>query len=259
MKIFLDVGGHRGETLEVVLSPKFRFDLVHCFEPIPELYEHIRTTFAAGISAGKLQVHNFGLADFTGERNLYGTGPQENFGDGLGASLFADKCDIDASHYIKCRFMSASEFVTEHTPADDFVVLKMNCEGGEILILRDLMKSEQIQNINFMMIDFDIRQIPSQRMQEQKALNELAAVGFDRYMMTGSRQRRGVGRPLNQADYTRLWLSLMPGAKSILHRATWCFIRGRILFAMPARVRQWVLRRRSKLYRAFGLIPKRSK
>ena len=98
-KIFLDVGGHRGQTLEVVLSSKCQFDLVHCFEPIPELYEHIKTTFSADISTGKLLVHNFGLANFTDERKLYGTGQQAHFGDGIGASLFADKCDIDNRHF----------------------------------------------------------------------------------------------------------------------------------------------------------------
>jgi len=33
MRIFLDVGGHHGETLDVALDPRWGFDKIYCFEP----------------------------------------------------------------------------------------------------------------------------------------------------------------------------------------------------------------------------------
>jgi len=33
MNIFIDVGGHHGETLDELFSLPHRFDVVHCLEP----------------------------------------------------------------------------------------------------------------------------------------------------------------------------------------------------------------------------------
>lgn len=156
------MGGHRGETVRGVLSKPFCFDVVHTFEPIPKLYESIKTSCAEHLYH-RLVVHNYGLADFSGGRNLYGTGPQEKFGDGLGASLFADKDDIDNSHFIRCQFSRASDFIEKYINHDDFCLMKLNCEGGEVLIIRDLIASGKIHWLNFIMIDFDIVKIPSQK------------------------------------------------------------------------------------------------
>ena len=93
-KIFLDVGGHFGETLEEVLKPKYGFDLVHCFEPIPDCYARIKSVFASEISAGKLQVHNFGLSNRTdnhGELVVRTTGEQ---GSGILHSMSEANCYI---------------------------------------------------------------------------------------------------------------------------------------------------------------------
>jgi hypothetical protein len=35
-KIFIDVGGHEGQSVHVALEPKFAFDEVHTFEPHPD-------------------------------------------------------------------------------------------------------------------------------------------------------------------------------------------------------------------------------
>lgn len=251
IKIFVDVGGHRGETLEVVLSPQYHFDYVHCCEPIPELAEHIRTKFAGEIKRGKLFVHNLGLADFTGSCKLYGTGAKSKFSDGLGASLYPDKKDIDNSEFIECKFKSASEFVTEKLNAEQFVVMKLNCEGGEVNILHDLMESDKIHQIDFMMIDFDAIKVPSMRGKKQEILERLAAIGYSDYIVYGE-----LGRMLNQADGTQMWLSCMPHATQIMDLTQWEKLRTKLLFKMPPKLRYWVMRRRKKIYRLLGLIPR---
>jgi hypothetical protein len=35
-KLFIDVGGHNGGTVEIALGRDFAFDEVHTFEPDPE-------------------------------------------------------------------------------------------------------------------------------------------------------------------------------------------------------------------------------
>ena len=34
LKIFLDVGAYRGETLAIALEDKYGFDKFYCFEPV---------------------------------------------------------------------------------------------------------------------------------------------------------------------------------------------------------------------------------
>ena len=178
-KIFLDVGGHFGDTLDEVLKPAYCFNIVHCFEPQAQCYEFLTNKFRNEILTGHLIVHNYGLADFDGERDLFGGETSS-----VGASLFADKNDINNSEREKCRFKRASDFVVENINADDLTVMKLNCEGGEILILRDLMKDGEIHKLNSIFISLDIRKIPSQQNEEQKLIDELKACNFTDYIVS---------------------------------------------------------------------------
>lgn len=175
--IFLDVGGHYGETLTEVFKPAYRFDVVHCFEPQQKCHQQIAETFATVIQRGFLHLHNAGLADFTGERELFGGATSS-----IGASLFADKKDVNERVSEKCSFLCATEFIKRHVGKDDFAVMKLNCEGGEVLILRDLIRSGAIHLLNSVYIDFDTRKIPSQQQEENKILAELQLCGFTDYV-----------------------------------------------------------------------------
>lgn len=193
-RIFLDVGGHRGETLEEVLRPAYRFDAVHCFEPQEECCAHIRREFGAHIDSGRLFVHAFGLADFDGEQTL--------FGEGMGASIFSDKDGVDNSLAARCRFVRAGAFFNEHIRARDVAVMKLNCEGGEVLILRDLINSGGLRLLDNVMIDFDIRKVPSRRHEAKQVIAQMAAAGFKNY----TTERRSMVGYTHQ-DRIRFWLS----------------------------------------------------
>ena len=175
-KIFFDVGGHLGETLAEVLRPEYHFDLVHCFEPQAKCYAHITDTFATDIAAGRLIVHKFGLADFDGERDLFG-----GESTSLGASMFADKTDINSAESEVCQFKRAADFVTAHAATGDLAVMKLNCEGGEVFILRDLLRGGAFKRLADVMIDFDTRKIPSQQHQQKMLIAEMTAAGFTNY------------------------------------------------------------------------------
>ena len=178
MKIFLDVGGHYGETLGEILKPRWRFDAVHCFEPQAQCYAYLQSKFSDQIATNKLALHNYGLADFDGERDLFGGSTRS-----IAASLFADKNDINNIETEKCKFIRASTFVQRHIRRMDFTLMKLNCEGGEVLILRDLMQSGAIHLLNSIYIDFDIRKIPSQRSEEPKLLAELRNCNFNNFVL----------------------------------------------------------------------------
>ena len=70
-KIFLDVGGNIGQTLDIVLKSSYQFDVVHCFEPQKECFDILQNKFRNYLD-GRLVLHNFGLADEDNECLLFG-------------------------------------------------------------------------------------------------------------------------------------------------------------------------------------------
>lgn len=184
MNIFIDVGGHYGGTLDELSNFSHRFDVVHCLEPQARCFSALQNRFAAQVAAGKLALHNFGLADFDGESVLYG-GEDSS----IGASLFSDKVDVNAAQTEICKFVKASAFVKSVARRGDFAVMKLNCEGGEALILRDLMADGTIHWLNSVLIDFDIRKIPSQAGEEEKILAEMRALRYENYIVWQELQR----------------------------------------------------------------------
>ncbi|AMO54699.1 hypothetical protein GZ77_24150 [Endozoicomonas montiporae] len=207
-KYFLDVGGHKGETLEEVLKPKYLFDEVHCFEPIAECCDYIREKFSPYIESGKLFVQQFGLADFDGEQLLYGD--KEG-----GASLFSDKVDIDTSLTASCTFINASTFIEEHVSDGDLTIMKLNCEGGEALILKSLLDSGSINKLSNIMVDFDIRKIPSRSRDENELVQKMTDIGYKSYTTPKDSM---IG--LTHQDRINFWLSNLPFAEQFMQVST---------------------------------------
>ncbi|RJR26971.1 FkbM family methyltransferase [candidate division WWE3 bacterium] len=163
MKIFLDVGAHTGETLKIALEDKYKFEKIYCFEPVRECCNEIRK-----FSDNRVTVCEFGLWDKDGSKHLYNPGSK-------GASVFKDKFKDEVASQ-SLDFVRASKWFSENITSDDTVYLKLNCEGAECAILDDLIDSGEYKKINVVMVDFDVRKIPSQkhRMEEMKEkLNKL--------------------------------------------------------------------------------------
>lgn len=176
--IFLDIGAHWGETLEEVLSPVWRFDAVYAFEPDPEAVRIIAQKFAADLASGKLVLIPAALSDQDGEAELFGGN------EGGGASLYAEKSNIDAAKHARVKLIQSSAFFRDHFSADDVIIAKLNCEGGEVNILNDLSKSGEIQKIARAVVDFDIRKVRGKRGLARATIQTMRAAGFDRFLLT---------------------------------------------------------------------------
>lgn len=160
MKIFLDVGAHLGETLAIALEAKYGFDKLYCFEPVPECCRVI----AQNYQDTRVAVCKFGLWHENCIKRLYN--PKSK-----GASVFRDKFGETATSR-DVKLVRASDWFTHNlNPRDDQVYLKLNCEGAECAILDDLINTGEYRKIDVLMVDFDVRKIPSQKhlMGEMKA------------------------------------------------------------------------------------------
>lgn len=176
MKVFLDIGGHIGQTLEEVLSPNYGFDRVHCFEPMPEFVAILESKYAREIQEGRLTIHPVGLAARNGEAVLFGSNA------GGGASLFAEHASNEAHPgRTTIRLLRATDFFQQELAASDIVLMKLNCEGAEGEILCDLAASGEIHKLSDVMVDLDLFKVRGKRAEPFRVLDKLKSVGFHRY------------------------------------------------------------------------------
>ncbi len=170
--IFIDVGGYEGETLQEVIKPQYNFTKIYCLEPMPRQFE-VLTQKYSGLET--VELLNYGLSDHTGSATIYG---DNNI---MEASLYPDKRDVNSSIETECEFLEASIFV--NSLPDDGIIMKLNCEGAEAVILQNLIDSGTIWRLNNVMIDFDVRKVPSMAWTEAHLLGELKRIRFTRYSL----------------------------------------------------------------------------
>lgn len=144
-KVFLDVGAHTGETLREVLFHDF--DEVLCFEPVRSCIEALRE-----IADSRTTIFAFGLGAVAREVDVFNAGS-------LGATIHIDGDrggDVE-----RCQLVDVGTFFSQHLSPEDEVWMKLNCEGSECDILDRLIDTNEIFKISYLMVDFDVRKIPS--------------------------------------------------------------------------------------------------
>lgn len=175
-RIFLDIGGHLGQTLDEVLSGCYAFDLVHTFEPMPDFASRLETVYAKHVHDGRLQVHACGLSNRNAVVPLFG----DNAGGG--ATICPGKQPADqVAPSVLVQLVRATEFFDKHLRDTDQVIVKLNCEGAEGDILTDLIESGRIHGIDDVMVDFDLFKVKGRRHEPFEIVRRLQAVGFDNY------------------------------------------------------------------------------
>lgn len=175
MTVFLDVGAHEGQTLQEAIKGRYAFDRIHAFEPMPRQYATLQRRYG-GID--RVTLENIALGDRNGRLALYGD--NEN----MGTSIYETKRDVDPTVVTEVDVVRASDWFTAHLAPDDQVIMKLNCEGAEVPILLDLCDSGKIHNLSALLIDFDVRKVLNMEDQEQRVLDRLRDVGFDRYVLS---------------------------------------------------------------------------
>ena len=170
MKVFLDVGAHEGWSLHAVRDPKYAFDRIYCFEPAAACWPALEA-----VDDERVVVCGFGLWNRTAEHELYEPGSR-------GASLFEDKFRQTPARE-PAHFVRATDWFREHLGAGDEIFMKLNCEGAEADIVEDLLDSGELARVQSVMIDPDVRKIPSQAHRERELHERLRGSGLANYVM----------------------------------------------------------------------------
>ncbi|MGY1601162.1 hypothetical protein [Geodermatophilus sp. SYSU D00815] len=185
MKIFLDVGGHLGETLRVVQNPRWGFDRIYSFEPAPDCWPALER-----VAGPRTEILHFGLWDRDGTILLHNPGA-------IGASMSADKEGVTSA--VPCEFRDAGAWFQMNVADTDEVYAKINAEGAEVEIIERLATSGQLERIDHLLIHFDAEKIPSRRHLVAETRERLDEAGTD-YQSAADIQFGGVIRG------TRNWL-----------------------------------------------------
>lgn len=170
VKVFLDVGAHDGGTLQAVRDPKYGFERITCFEPASSCWPALET-----VQDDRVTVCRFGLWNRTCEQSLFDSGSG-------GASLFEDKFKTKRQAEL-CRFVRAADWFRANLDEHDEIFVKLNCEGAEFDIVEDLLESGELARVSSVMIDPDVRKIPSRAHREQAVRDRLASSGLTNYFM----------------------------------------------------------------------------
>lgn len=160
MKIFLDVGANKGQTLKYVLAHDF--NKIYCFDPVPSCCAFLAKKYPDP----RVTIYEFGLWKETCDKLVFSAGSP-------GGSIFGDKDGIDTNQKEVCKFVRASNWFEKNISINDMVYLKMNCEGAECDIIDDLLDSGEIDKVDFMAIDYDVRKIPSQKHRQKEVRSRL--------------------------------------------------------------------------------------
>jgi FkbM family methyltransferase len=194
VRIFLDVGGHRGQTLAAVQEKPF--DRIHCFEPVSQHWKELERL----ADKKRTRIEKFGLWNKTAAVELFDPGTK-------GAGMWIKdkrRPDLPITSEL-CQFQRASDWFREHIASGQKVYLKLNCEGCECDILDDLLDSGEFEKVAHAMVDFDVRKISALKHRQAETMERLAAypaprVMYSRAAMVGETHRERIHH----------WLSLLP-------------------------------------------------
>lgn len=170
-RVFLDVGAHHGQTIELLLQPRFKVDYIIGFDPSPICNDILYRKFG---NNPKVRLVDAGLWSETCEMDLYNEGSQ----GGTVHEDYQTTCDPEP-RITHCKFVKASDWFVEHVSPDDEVFLKLNCEGSECVIITDLLDSGEYGKIKAVLIDFDVRKSPTAKPQEDELRERLRTAGIN--------------------------------------------------------------------------------
>lgn len=180
MKVFIDVGANKGQTLKSIIEPRvgserifsrYGFDRIYCFEPVAELHRELVKKY----NDPRVVVLPMGLWKENCELPIFSPGTQSG-------SIFVDKFNVNPAHSANCKFVRASEWFRDHLAERDEVYVKINCEGCEADIIEDLLDSDEYRKITALCVAFDVRKIPSQVHREGEIKSRLKDRGYENYV-----------------------------------------------------------------------------
>jgi hypothetical protein len=192
-KIFLDVGGHHGETVSAVVDRQWGFDAIWTFEPVSSCVRRL-----AHLAGPRVTVVPAGWWSEELELDVHDPGE-------LWATVEPD--GARSSSVERCRFVDASRWVADNIRADDLVWLKLNIEAAEVQVLHKLIDTGEIFKFDHVVVHFDAEKLGHH--EDSAALRRRLD---DAHVSWHDAREVLVGR--TTTEKTSAWLALTHGQKA---------------------------------------------
>lgn len=172
--VFIDIGAHIGESIEIATSKKYIFDVIYAVEPSPFCQKYLNK-----YKDHRTKIIPFGFGSENKSTILFGSGS-------VGASIFPEKTPFWSLNE-KINILKFSQWYNGNITENDLVWIKLNAEGAELEIIQELRYIHYPKNIVSILISFDVEKIPNL----QKKKPELIKILFENLQIPFYERRQG--------------------------------------------------------------------
>lgn len=147
-KVFIDVGTYDGDTIEQFFNWYKLIDYplgyeVYGFEPNPEMFR-----------AAKKKVGHREKVNLEQSAAWVEDGEIEFAVDDIGSTVMQTKKNWESSPKIKVKCFDFSQWLKDNFTTEDYIVLKMDCEGAEFPILKKMINDGTDKLVNKLLVEF---------------------------------------------------------------------------------------------------------
>ena len=158
--VFIDIGAHIGESIEIATSKKYNFDEIYAIEPSTYCQKYLDK-----YKDKRLRIIQIGFGSETRSTTLFGAGS-------VGASIFLEKTPYWSLNE-EINIIKFSEWYNKNIAETDLVWIKLNAEGSELEIIQELKYIVNQNTIMSFLISFDVEKIPSLKKEKMKLMSIL--------------------------------------------------------------------------------------
>ena len=155
-KIFIDCGGHNGESVRRFKKSKEYSDdfEIYSFEPFEWIAKSYKDLPYINYSDKAIWI-------FDGEIDFYINPTYETTKNTRGNSLNKEKISggLDKEKPLKVPCIDFSKWIIDNFDKDDFIILKMDIEGAEYTVMRKMIEDDSISYINRVNMEFHYEKI----------------------------------------------------------------------------------------------------
>ena len=158
--VFIDIGAHIGESIEIAISKKYMFDVIYAIEPSSYCQKYLNR-----YKDERIKIIQTGFGSENRSTTLFGAGS-------VGASIFLEKTPY-WSFNEKINIIKFSDWYNDNITKNDLVWIKLNAEGAELEIIQELKYIFNRHTIISFLISFDVEKIPSLQKEKMALVNIL--------------------------------------------------------------------------------------
>jgi FkbM family methyltransferase len=169
-KIILDCGSHLGESVQKFrkMLPKTDEPEFYMFEANPYLFDR----FNKNVEFATCKKYNVAISDKDSEVKFWGCVKNKV---SVGSTLEKDKAiwdKIQDDDFLIIKSIRLSNFIKTNFLSTDYIILKLDIEGSEYSVLKDLIDSQCIDFINEIFCEFHSQWLPEEFTTKERQIKE---------------------------------------------------------------------------------------